>query len=148
MEFEQIIRLVETVSASSLESFQLKQNGTMLKMAKADLSDLRAIEKSTCKEETTVSAAAEVIRQPETGTSLLTVESPLVGIFYAAPAEDAKPFVQVGDRVKKGQVLAIIEAMKLMNEIESGYDGVVKEICAENAKPVEFGQPLFRIEQE
>lgn len=73
------------------------------------------------------------------------VESPLVGTFYAAPAEDAAPFVSVGDTVKKGQTLAIIEAMKLMNEIESEYDGTVAEILVENGQPVEYGQPLFRI---
>ena len=73
------------------------------------------------------------------------MKSPLVGTFYVAPAEDADPFVSVGDPVKKGQTLAIIEAMKLMNEIESEYDGTVAEILVENGKPVEYGQPLFRI---
>ncbi len=73
------------------------------------------------------------------------VTSPLVGTFYAASAPDAEPFVQVGDRVKKGQVLAIIEAMKLMNEIESEFDGVVEAVLVKNEEVVEFGQPLFRI---
>ena len=73
------------------------------------------------------------------------VKSPLVGTFYAAPAEDAEPFVKVGDHVKKGQILAIVEAMKLMNEIESDFDGEVAEIYVENAQAVEYGQPLFRI---
>ena len=73
------------------------------------------------------------------------MESPLVGTFYAAPAEDAEPFVTVGSAVKKGQTLAIVEAMKLMNEIESDYDGTVAEILVENGQPVEYGQPLFRI---
>lgn len=71
--------------------------------------------------------------------------SPLVGVFYAASSPDAEPFVKVGDRVKKGQVLGIIEAMKLMNEIESEYDGVVEAILVENEDVVEYGQPLFRI---
>ena len=73
------------------------------------------------------------------------VKSPLVGTFYAAPAEDAEPFVKVGDSVKEGQVLAIVEAMKLMNEIESDFTGTVTEILVENGQPVEFGQPLFVI---
>lgn len=73
------------------------------------------------------------------------VTSPLVGTFYSAPSPDAEPFVQVGDTVKKGQVLGIIEAMKLMNEIESEYDGVVEAILVENENVVEYGQPLFRI---
>lgn len=73
------------------------------------------------------------------------VTSPLVGVFYAASSPDAEPFVKVGDQVKKGQVLGIIEAMKLMNEIESEYDGVVEAILVNNEDVVEFGQPLFRI---
>ena len=73
------------------------------------------------------------------------VKSPLVGTFYAAPSEDAAPFVKVGDSVKEGQVLAIVEAMKLMNEIESDFTGTVKEILVENGEAVEFGQALFVI---
>ena len=73
------------------------------------------------------------------------VKSPLVGVFYAAPSEDAKPYVSVGDTVKKGQILACVEAMKLMNEIESEYDGVVAEILVENGQGVGYGEPLFVI---
>jgi acetyl-CoA carboxylase biotin carboxyl carrier protein len=73
------------------------------------------------------------------------VRAPIVGTFYRAPAPDADPFVEVGDRVKPGDVLCIIEAMKLMNEIESEVAGVVKEILVENAQPVEYDQPLFVI---
>lgn len=73
------------------------------------------------------------------------VTSPLVGVFYSASSPEAEPFVKVGDRIKKGQVLGIIEAMKLMNEIESEYDGVVEAILVNNEDTVEFGQPLFRI---
>ena len=73
------------------------------------------------------------------------VRSPLVGTFYAAPAEDAEPFVRTGDKIKQGQVLAIVEAMKLMNDIESEYEGEIAEIYVENGQSVEYGQPLFRI---
>ena len=73
------------------------------------------------------------------------IESPMVGTFYAASSPEAPPFVEVGDRVKKGQVVCIIEAMKLMNEIECEHEGVVAERFVENAEGVEFGQPLFRI---
>ena len=75
-----------------------------------------------------------------------TINSPLVGTFYAAPSEDAEPFVKVGDRVKKGQIIAIVEAMKLMNEIESEYDGVITEILVNNATGVEYGEALFVVE--
>lgn len=73
------------------------------------------------------------------------ITSPLVGTFYSSATPEAEPFVKVGDTVKKGQVLGIIEAMKLMNEIESEYDGVVEAVLVENEGVVEFGQPLFRI---
>ena len=71
------------------------------------------------------------------------VTSPMVGTFYRSPSPEAKPFVQVGDTVKKGDTLCIIEAMKLLNEIEAEEDGVIKEVLVENGQPVEFGQPLF-----
>ena len=73
------------------------------------------------------------------------VTSPFVGTFYRAPSPDSPPFVEVGAKVKKGQTLCIVEAMKLMNEIESETDGTVAEILVQNASPVEFGEPLFRI---
>ena len=75
----------------------------------------------------------------------LIVRSPMVGTFYRAPSPEAEPFVKVGQKVKKGDILCIIEAMKLMNEIESEYDGVVEEILVENASPLEYGQPMFVI---
>ena len=76
------------------------------------------------------------------------VKAPLVGTFYAAPSEEAEPFVKAGDAVKKGQILGIIEAMKLMNEIESEYDGVVEAVLISNEQVVEYGQPLFRIRRK
>ena len=71
----------------------------------------------------------------------------MVGVFYAAPAENADPYVSIGDRVKQGQTLCIVEAMKLMNEITAEEDGVIAEICAANGQVVEFGTELFRIER-
>ncbi len=79
----------------------------------------------------------------QTGTPLA---SPMVGTFYRAPSPGADPFVKAGDTVKKGQVVCIIEAMKLLNEVEADMDGTIKEVCVENGQPVEFGQPLFIIE--
>ena len=76
----------------------------------------------------------------------LEVKSPMVGTYYAAPEPGAKPYLTVGDRISKGQILCIIEAMKIMNEIESEFDGVVKEILAQNSHPVEYGQVLFRVD--
>jgi len=79
-------------------------------------------------------------------SNLLEVKSPMVGTYYSQPEPGSKPYVTVGTRIAKRQVLCIIEAMKIMNEIESEFDGVVKEICVQDAHPVEYGQVLFRID--
>ena len=91
-------------------------------------------------------AAQEPAKQESPKPRYLEVKSPMVGTYYAAPEPGAKPYLSVGDRISKGQILCIIEAMKIMNEIESEFDGVVKEILAQNAHPVEYGQVLFRID--
>lgn len=80
------------------------------------------------------------------GTPLLEIKSPMVGTFYKAPEPGAEAYVKVGSRVASGQVVCIIEAMKIMNEIESEVQGVIREVCVENAQPVEFGQVLFRVD--
>ena len=85
------------------------------------------------------------VPQSAANEDLIEISSPMVGVFYAAPAEDADPYVQVGDRVKKGQTLCIVEAMKLMNEIVAETDGQIVEICAQNGQVGDFGCPLFRI---
>ena len=90
-------------------------------------------------------AVAEAAPAAEPVVEGKTVTSPMVGTFYRAPNPGAEPFVKVGDQVEAGQTLGIIEAMKLLNEIEAETSGTVKEICVENAQPVEFGQPLFII---
>lgn len=87
-------------------------------------------------------ASQEQAAPRKEGTLVL---SPTVGVFYASPSPDARPFVEVGDQVKKGDTLCIIEAMKLMNEIPSEVDGTVAEICVGNGQVVEYNQPLFRI---
>ena len=154
MEFENLLTLIKTVSDSELTDFDYEENGTRIRLKKK-------------KETVVVSGASsnvpvmglENVRTVENVAAVNTantqadnsepegmiVKSPLVGTFYAAPAEDADPFVSVGDQVKKGQTLAIVEAMKLMNEIESDFDGKVAEIYVENGQAVEYGQPLFRI---
>ncbi|PYO13389.1 MAG: acetyl-CoA carboxylase biotin carboxyl carrier protein [Gemmatimonadetes bacterium] len=79
-------------------------------------------------------------------TQLVEIKSPMVGTFYSAPEPGAPPYVKGGSRVAAGQVVCIIEAMKIMNEIEAEVSGLVREVCVENAQPVEFGQPLFRVD--
>ena len=89
--------------------------------------------------------APAVAAAPVAAEDTRTINSPMVGTFYRAPSPGAKPFADVGQKVKAGDTVCIIEAMKLLNEIETEYDGVIKEILVENGQPVEFGQPLFVI---
>ena len=102
------------------------------------------------KETAAVSAvipAEPLVPAAKANTDDISVKSPLVGVFYAAPAENAAPYVAIGDRVKKGQVLCIVEAMKLMNEVTAEDDGVISEICVTNGQVVEFGTELFRMKR-
>src|SRR5437660_11129605 len=90
----------------------------------------------------TATAAPAAPSKPQ----LVDIKSPMVGTFYSAPEPGADPYVKAGSRVATGQVVCIIEAMKIMNEIEAEVAGLVREVCVENAQPVEFGQPLFRVD--
>ena len=144
MELENLLKLIETVSASELTGFRSEENGVKIDMSnKKEKLQVVLSEPELIFAGKTVSSMDETVKEENTEGEVVT--SPLVGTYYEAPAEDAEAFVKVGDRVKKGQTLAIIEAMKLMNEIESEYDGVIKEIMVKNGQPVEYGQPLFRI---
>jgi acetyl-CoA carboxylase biotin carboxyl carrier protein len=93
-----------------------------------------------------VEVSTQAPKAPAAKTELVEVKSPMVGTFYRAPAPDARPYVEVGQAIKPGQVVCIVEAMKLMNEIEAEISGRVVEVLVENAKPVQFGQPLFLID--
>ena len=93
-------------------------------------------------------AAAPVPGRPAPEAGVTEVRSPMVGVFYTSPAENAEPYVKVGDKVKKGDVLCIIEAMKLMNEITSEVSGTVVEVCAGNAQVVDFGHVLMRVRSD
>jgi acetyl-CoA carboxylase biotin carboxyl carrier protein len=93
-----------------------------------------------------LSAGVEVPQREPPQSKYLELKSPMVGTYYGAPEPGAKPYLAVGDRISKGQIVCIIEAMKIMNEIESEFDGVVKELLAQNAHPVEYGQVLLRVD--
>lgn len=144
MELENLIKLINAVSDSELTGFKYEENGVKLHLAKQSGTVQTAQVVLEAPKAAEVPVKENVVKEEKAAGGKI-VESPLVGTFYAAPAEDAEPFVSVGDRVKKGQTLAIVEAMKLMNEIESEFDGTITEILAENGEAVEYGQPLFRI---
>ena len=156
MKVEQILQLIDAVSASELTEFKYEEDGVKLSLKKTNGKEVTMIPAAPIAPASLPAApapaaasAAAPLAAPasaaETSPAGNVVKSPLVGTFYAAPAEDAAPFVKVGDSVKEGQVLAIVEAMKLMNEIESDFTGTVAEILVENGQAVEVGQPLFVI---
>ena len=164
MKVEQVLELVKAVSDSELTEFKYEEDGVKLSLKKtsdkivqvqAPAAPVAAPVIAPAMMPAAPVQAADVTAPAETPAAAQgtgedvpagnVVKSPLVGTFYAAPAEDAEPYVKVGDSVKEGQVLAIVEAMKLMNEIESDFTGTVKEILVENGQGVEFGQPLFVI---
>ncbi|HEV7514918.1 MAG TPA: acetyl-CoA carboxylase biotin carboxyl carrier protein [Thermoanaerobaculia bacterium] len=161
--FEQIKELIELVAERQLQGVEIERSGFRLKIdgysatpvapsagaqAPGTLASPLAptAPMATTAPPTTADAANTTpapAASPGAGSHILT--SPIVGTFYRASSPDADPFAEVGARVKKGQVVCIIEAMKLMNEIESDVDGVVVEIYPQNAQAVEFGEPLFAI---
>ncbi|MDO4468648.1 MAG: acetyl-CoA carboxylase biotin carboxyl carrier protein [Bacillota bacterium] len=139
MEFDKIVKLIHAVGESGLSEFSFEEGALKISM--------RGGEKQGKTVEFLPKAVEikEEIKEKPTAITGKTVKSPLVGTFYAAPSPEAETFVKKGDVVQKGQVLGIVEAMKLMNEIESEYDGVVEEILIGNEDTVEYGQPLFVI---
>ena len=155
MEIKEIIQLIEAVSENALTSFELEQGNTKISIKKkgpkvvqvagAAGSVTGPAEEVVTVLDAQVQPAAEPKKAAADIGSDKVVTSPLVGTFYSASSPDAEPFVKEGDTVKKGQVLGIIEAMKLMNEIESEYDGVIEAVLVGNEEVVEYGQPLFRI---
>ena len=163
MKVEQVLELIKAVSDSELTEFKYEEDGVKLSLKKTSdkivqvqapaapviAPPVMPAAPAPVPAAAPVSAPAGAEAPAEASTEGEVkgnvVKSPLVGTFYAAPAEDADPFVKVGDSVKEGQVLAIVEAMKLMNEIESDFTGTITEILVENGQAVEYGQPLFVI---
>ena len=148
MELKEITDLITAVSKSSLSEFSLEEGNLKLtlkseRLQNGSIVSTPSIISNVSKIETSIEEAKMETGQIQEGHK---VTSPLVGTFYNSPSPDTEAYVKVGDTVKKGQTLAIIEAMKLMNEIESEYDGTVIEILAENEAIVEYGQTLFVIQ--
>ncbi|MGD1075612.1 MAG: acetyl-CoA carboxylase biotin carboxyl carrier protein [Thermodesulfovibrionales bacterium] len=141
MELEELRELISLLKETDITELQIEKDGTKVKIRRQTLlSPIEVQAKAPSAEERLREAAEEDIQR------LITVTSPIVGTFYGSPSPELQPFVENGTKIKKGQVLCIIEAMKLMNEIESEVDGVVMRVLVENAQPVEYGEPLFLIE--
>ncbi|MBR0491529.1 MAG: acetyl-CoA carboxylase biotin carboxyl carrier protein [Clostridia bacterium] len=156
MEYDKIKQLMEDMGKSKLDSLEIEfPDGTKICMTKNNGKKQNA---KNMNNGSVIEASAPMtvpVVQNNVGNSLVVTEketngnvvkSPMVGTFYSKPSPDAEPFVEVGQVVKKGQTLCIIEAMKLMNEIESEFDGKVKEILVSDGEAVEYGKPLFIIE--
>lgn len=139
MNLQQIQELAKIVNEQHLDSIEVQSGDTTIKI------------KAGCGEEPAAKPCEAPVRQEETPVprdGAQEIRSPMVGIFYAASSPEAEPYVKVGSRVKKGDVLCLIEAMKLMNEITAERDGEIVSICAENGQVVEYSQVLFTIRGE
>jgi acetyl-CoA carboxylase biotin carboxyl carrier protein len=156
IDLDWIRRLIDMVDGSGIDSLEISRFGTRVRISK---SPPLVVGAAASRAESAFSAPPPAPPAPAAASSdttatagsepesdLVDVNSPMVGTFYRSPAPDAPAYVEIGDRVQKGQTLCILEAMKLMNELEAEVSGTVREICVGNAEPVEFGQVLFRID--
>jgi acetyl-CoA carboxylase biotin carboxyl carrier protein len=160
MDLRSIRKLLEIVQSHDISEIEIKEGDTNIRITK----NKEPVIMQAPAQQVVQAAPAPAPAQPQAQAapaaaessapaaaseeSGFVVKSPMVGTFYAAPAPDADPFVQVGDHVNVGDTLCIIEAMKIMNPIEAEVSGTIKKILVQNAEPVEFGQPLFIIEQD
>ena len=153
VDLAEIQRLIELIENSPITEFELEEHDLKIRISKNGSShgNLQVVQAAMPQHlaalpALTAPAPAEAAAPAARPSSVTDFKSPMVGTFYRAPSPDADPYVRVGDVVEPGRVLCIIEAMKLMNEIESEVRGKIVEILVENAQPVEFGQVIFRID--
>lgn len=142
MDVKSIENLAKLMKENGLTSLEYSQEGVSLKLER-QCGAAPAVPAASAPSPF-VSAPVEPEPAPKSGSLVL---SPTVGVFYAAPSPESRPYVEVGDKVRKGDTLCIIEAMKMMNEIASEVDGTVAEVCVGNGQVVEYNQPLFRVTQ-
>ena len=156
MDIRKVKKLIEMLEESQLNEIEIKEGEESVKLVKAISVPVQeqivtsniaatAPQPVAMNEVTSIESDTKESTEPET-ISGKTIDSPMVGTFYAAPNPGAKDFVSVGDKISEGDVLCIIEAMKMMNEVKADSSGIIKQVLIENAEPVEFGQPLFVIE--
>ncbi len=139
-----IKKMIKVLEESSLEEIEIQRFWTRVKISKNKKGSALKVSVSNLKsKETEELSSAEQETKEESG--LHTIKSPMVGTFYRAPSPDAPPYVETGDKIKKGDMVCIIEAMKIMNEIESDVKGEIEEVLISNEDPVEYNQPLFLV---
>jgi len=152
MDFKEIEDIVKFISGTDIVEFELERPNGKLKIKRGigrpDIVEIKpavaAPSVVTASEQKIEEQKAE--KEAAKSERLKQITSPMVGTFYRAPSQDVQSFVEVGGTVKKGQIVCIIEAMKLMNEIESEFNGKIVSILIENGQPVEYGEPLFMVE--
>ena len=160
MKEQKIKNLIKIVEESNIEELEISQWGKKIRICKTtNNTPVNSVmvtppltEKAARIPETTLTSSSSDSSTDESATTqssdgFIEIKSPMVGTFYRRPAPDAEPYVEVGDTISPGKVLCIIEAMKLMNEIEAEINGKIVEILTENAQPVEYNQPLFRVQK-
>jgi acetyl-CoA carboxylase biotin carboxyl carrier protein len=153
MDLNLVRKLVKIVDTSGITDLEIEEDGLRIRVAKKIRKNQVNSQPQMVVQTESVAANAAVIEEKspaekseEPTGNIHEINSPIVGTFYRAPAPDADPYIQVGDSVSPGTVLCVVEAMKLMNEIESDVSGKVVKILVENGNPVEYNQPLFFIE--
>ena len=149
MELDNIYELMEKFKSSGLAKLELRKADTLIRMEMPRKTESVQAQKVPVP----LTGESGVQHGPEEGNASVSgaegeyIRSPIVGTFYAAPEEGAAPYVKSGDRVQKGTAVCIVEAMKMMNEINAPYDCIIEEVCVSNASPVGFDAPLFRIRE-
>ena len=145
MDYEEIKKLINDMGNSNIDELNIEfPDGIKIGMKKSAKNNINEIETQTILKQKEISNTITETKKEEIENSKI-VKSPMVGTFYSKPSPDAKEYVKVGDKVSKGDVLCIVEAMKLMNEIESEFDGEIIEIMVKDGETVEYGKPLFKI---
>ena len=146
MELEDLKEIIELLKETDITELQVEKDGTKVKIKREKY--MQSIE-IPAHRPSVVSVQETMVRDvvaDEAEQRLITITSPIVGTFYRSPSPEAASFIEIGQKVKKGQVLCLIEAMKLMNEIECEVDGTVVKALVENGQAVEYGEPLFLVE--
>ncbi len=152
MDLRKVKTLIDLVQQSGISELEIQEGTERVRISRGPLAQIAVGAPAVASVPQVLShaltAAPEAAAEASTAAQDHLLKSPMVGTFYRAPSPGAKAFVEVGQTVKAGDAVCVIEAMKLLNEIEADQDGVIKEILVENGQPVEYGQPLIRIERQ